>query len=306
VHTRNALRFLTAFLLTLALHLSGPPSRAADISGHRPGLRDQWQPQTEHDPRLARPVHIEILARAAVPALEMLSKATGTTLQVAPENPNTVGERKLTIIAQGCSLKSIMVQIPNALREAHWDIDRSHPEPVYLLHRHSGVGLLPQEERQRALDRRHANRVARFGDLCHAIHLDDQQLAELRKTDLLLASALQDRTTRGVRGQQRFLTPCATGILPSAGRRTVSRSRPHSYVSCARKTGPTGPIVPTQSRMPQDASAEAERGPVPGSCLETGQPNRPLSTDRRWREINGSGSGGAILVLVALDGGASD
>jgi hypothetical protein len=192
----NAIRFSAASLLALALALTGTPSRAADTSAHRPGLRDQWQPQTEHDPRLSQPVHLEILARAAVPALALLSKETGVSLQVAPENLDTVGERKLTIIAQGCSLKSIMVQIPNALREAHWDIDRSHPEPVYLLHRNSGVDLLPQEERQKALDRRHAERVARFEDICHAVHLDDQQLAELRKTDLLLAGALQDPYAR--------------------------------------------------------------------------------------------------------------
>jgi hypothetical protein len=40
----NALRFLTAFLPALALLLSAPPSRAGDVEGHRPGLRDQWQP----------------------------------------------------------------------------------------------------------------------------------------------------------------------------------------------------------------------------------------------------------------------
>ncbi|MBN1460543.1 MAG: hypothetical protein JXA57_13500, partial [Armatimonadetes bacterium] len=63
------------------------------------GARVQWQPQTANpDSRLEQPVDIEILGRAAVPALEILSGATGVSLTVAPENLDTVGERKLTII----------------------------------------------------------------------------------------------------------------------------------------------------------------------------------------------------------------
>ena len=78
---------------------------------------------------------IEILGRAVVPALELLSKQTGVTLQVAPENVETLGERKLTVIAQGCTLKALMVQIPKALQECHWDVVTTGDKPTYLLHR---------------------------------------------------------------------------------------------------------------------------------------------------------------------------
>ncbi len=110
------------------------------LGQHGLGAREQWQPRVaDTDVRLQQPVEIEILGRAAVPALELLSEETGVSLGVAPENLDTVGERKLTIISKGLTLKTIMVQIPEALQECHWDIDRSGEEPVYLLHRDSGV-----------------------------------------------------------------------------------------------------------------------------------------------------------------------
>jgi beta-lactamase regulating signal transducer with metallopeptidase domain len=188
--------------MAAALPLTGAISRAAvaDSEGHRPGLRDQWQPQTEHDPRLAQPVHIEILGRAAVPALEMLSKETGVSLSVAPENLETVGERKLTIIAQGCSLKSIMVQIPNALQECHWDIDVRGTQPVYLLHRNSGVDAtmaeLYHKEIERYAEERRPAVEARIADTRRALAMSPQELEELKKTDPLLAYATQDPETR--------------------------------------------------------------------------------------------------------------
>jgi hypothetical protein len=196
----NALRFLMAFLLTLPLLLSAPPSPAADeTSAHRPGLRDQWQPQTEHDSRLAQPVHIEILGRAAVPALEMLSKETGVTLQVAPENLDTVGERKLTIISKGLSLKAIMVQLPEALQECHWDVDVQGKEPVYLLHRNGGVDYSSPQwvEAQRSLARR-PKREARIEEARRALAMSPEQLAELEKSDLFLARSVRSPQSRAM------------------------------------------------------------------------------------------------------------
>jgi hypothetical protein len=200
VHTMNALRFPTALLLALALSLSAPPSRAAsEAPGHRPGLRDQWQPQTEHDPRLAQPVHIAILGRAAVPALEMLSKATGISLAVAPENLDTVGERKLTIISKGLSLKAIMVQLPEALQECHWDVDVQGKEPVYLLHRNGGVDYSSPDwvEAQRSLARR-PEREARIEEAHRALAMSPEQLAELDKSDLFLARNVQSPQSRAM------------------------------------------------------------------------------------------------------------
>jgi len=49
-----------------------------------------------------------------VPALELLSQATGVSLGVAPEDLDTVGERKLTIISKGLTLKANKVQLPEA------------------------------------------------------------------------------------------------------------------------------------------------------------------------------------------------
>jgi beta-lactamase regulating signal transducer with metallopeptidase domain len=195
-----------AALLSLALAMSIPlagafPTAVADAEGHRPGLRDQWQPQTEHDPRLAQPVRTEILGRAAVPALELLSKETGVTLRVAPENLDTVGERKLTVIAQGCSLKSIMVQIPNALQECHWDVDLRGGEPVYLLHRNAGAELTMAELAQRheptAEELRRPDREARVALARRALRMTSGELAELTKTDPMLVAWVKDPERRG-------------------------------------------------------------------------------------------------------------
>jgi hypothetical protein len=45
------------------------------------GARVQWQPQLSADDRLLQAVEIEIIGRAAVPALEVLSEATGVALR---------------------------------------------------------------------------------------------------------------------------------------------------------------------------------------------------------------------------------
>jgi hypothetical protein len=57
-----------------------------------PPARLQWQPETmAEDARLEQPVEIEIIGRAAVPAMELLSEETGVSLGVAPEGGIRVG-----------------------------------------------------------------------------------------------------------------------------------------------------------------------------------------------------------------------
>jgi hypothetical protein len=188
-------------LLALLAPLARVPTLAADTpAGHRPGLRDQWQPQTEHDPRLAQPVHIEILGRAAAPALELLSKESGVSLSVAPENLETVGDRKLTVIAQGCSLKSLMVQIPNALQECHWDVDVTGKEPVYLLHRNAGaeatMAELAEAETRHLQEEGRAFREERVESTRKALAMSPEELAELAKTDPLMVASVKDPDAR--------------------------------------------------------------------------------------------------------------
>ena len=83
------------------------------------GDRQQWQPQTENDPRLQQRVEIEIIGRAAITGLPILSEKTGVSFSVAPEDLAPVGERKFTVIANGFDLKSIMVQLCEASVPLH-------------------------------------------------------------------------------------------------------------------------------------------------------------------------------------------
>jgi hypothetical protein len=185
-------------LLALAVALL---TTCPSFAQHDLGAREQWQPQvSDTDARLRQPVEIEVLGRAAVPALELLSEATGVSLSVAPEDLATVGERKLSIFAQGCTLKDIMVQIPEALQECHWDIDPSGSEPVYLLHRNAGVEnttkwLADRDAARRAGERR-AQRVARMDEARRALKMSPEELAELEKTDILMARSVQDPHSR--------------------------------------------------------------------------------------------------------------
>ena len=181
---------MRCLLLISLLLLAAAPAAAQ----HGFGAREQWQPQlAPADPRLDQPVEIELIGRAAVPVTEMLSEATGVSLGVAPEDLATVGERKLTIISNGPTLKTIMVQIPEALQECHWDIDTSGDEPVYLLHRNAGAGQTL--ERQQASRREHATqrvqelRAACLDDVRRALAMSPEELAELEQTDLFLARA---------------------------------------------------------------------------------------------------------------------
>ncbi len=177
---------------------------ATDADQHQFGLREQWQPKSvggyDPDRRIEQPVHIEILGRAAIPALALLSEKTGVSLLIAPEDLETVGERKFTVIAQGCSLKAIMVQLPKALQECHWDIVPSSEEPVYLLHRNGGaeatmVQLIDEEPALLAEGTRPA-REARIADARAALAMSPDELKELAKTDPLLAAAAKDPETR--------------------------------------------------------------------------------------------------------------
>ncbi len=186
------MRILIAFLVLLL---------TAPCFAQHLGARIQWQPEiTDTDARLQQPVEIEILGRAAVPALQMLSEKTDVSLTVAPEDLNTVGERKVTIISKGLDLKAIMVQIPEALRECHWDIDTSGEQSVYLLHRNAGAAQtmqwLTDRETVRRAEEKRAERINRLEEAKRALQMSPEELAELEKTDILLARSLRDPHSR--------------------------------------------------------------------------------------------------------------
>jgi hypothetical protein len=158
------------------------------------GARLQWQPETmPADPRLDQPVEIEIIGRPAIPAMQLLSEKTGVSLGVAPENLNTVGERKLTVISKGLTLKAIMVQLPEALQEAHWDVDASGEEPVYLLHRNSSVEMAAQQARhERWLawqEKREQRNRQCLKEVRRALAMSPEELVQLDKEDIFLARA---------------------------------------------------------------------------------------------------------------------
>ncbi len=184
-------------LVAVCLLLATGPA----VAQHDLGAREQWQPQIgDTDARLQQSVEIESLGRAAVPALAMLSEGTGVSLSVAPEDLTTVGERKLSIFAQGCTLKDIMVQLCEALQECHWDIDESGDTPVYLLHRNAGVEntskWLGDKDAARRAEEARRQRVARMDEARRALAMSSEELAELEKTDLLMARSVQDPHSR--------------------------------------------------------------------------------------------------------------
>lgn len=183
-------------LLCIALVL--PAGQAFAL--HHPANREQWQPQTESDQRLQKAVEIDIIGRAVTPALVILSEATGVSLSVAPENLETLGERKLTIIPRGCTLKTIMAQIPAALRECHWDVGTAGEVPVYLLHRNAGARAtilkLRRSDRLRPDEERRALRSSRVEAARRALAMSPAQLARLEQTDILLARTVRDSIGR--------------------------------------------------------------------------------------------------------------
>jgi hypothetical protein len=173
----------------------------SDAQAQHLGARLQWQPETmQADPRLDQPVEIEIIGRAAVPAMQILSEKTGVSLSVAPEDLNTVGERKLTIISKGLTLKAIMAQVPEALQEAHWDIDTTGDEPVYLLHRNGSaeqtMKWLTERDAARQAEKQRAERVNRMDEAKRALQMSSEELAELEKTDPLLSRSVRDPHSR--------------------------------------------------------------------------------------------------------------
>ncbi len=174
---------------------------SAPVGAQHLGARVQWQPEiADTDSRLQQPVEIEITGRATVPALEILSEATGVSLAVAPEDLATVGERKLTIISKGVTLKAIMVQIPEALQECHWDIDESGEEPIYLLHRNAGVEHTMEWLSERAAREMREEKRQKLADRMalarQALDMSPEELAELEKTDILLARSVHDLHSR--------------------------------------------------------------------------------------------------------------
>ena len=277
-------RSLASAILCLAaclLVLSGPPALAQHL-----GARLQWQPETmPADPRLDQPVEIEIIGRAAVPALELLSQATGVSLGVAPEDLNTVGERKLTLISHGLTLKAVMVQLPEALQECHWDIDTSGNEPVYLLHRNAGVGNLAERERE---DRRRQVKIIYqdrrrecIEDARHALAMSPEELAELEKSDLFLARAAQHPLWRELmesyvsladeyrdqlteRGRLSFRYPDAPPSLRAAVGVAIRLEREHLH--WARTQVDPADLSPPYGVIAQEAGlAEAESRLADGS-----------------------------------------
>jgi len=170
---------------------------AAPAGAQHLGARVQWQPQTASpDPRLEQPVDIEILGRAAVPALELLSEATGVSLTVAPENLDTIGERKLTIISHGLTLKAIMVQLPEVLQECHWDVEGKGSQFVYHLHRNAGADQTAARLREAQDAPLKEARRQRLEEARAALKMSEQELVELEKTDLYLARTVKEARAR--------------------------------------------------------------------------------------------------------------
>jgi len=146
------------------------------------------------DRRLDQTVSIEIVGRALIPALVILSEKTGVSLQVASDALSTLGERKLTVIAQKSSLKAIMVQMPMALQECHWSIDWTGAQPVYSLQWDRG-GVDPEGRSQQEAARQAeqaAKRAQRLEDVKRALAMSPEQLKELGKDDLFLARSMQE------------------------------------------------------------------------------------------------------------------
>ena len=240
---RRACLVVTAILVLLSVH-SQAANPAAVANGHAPGSREQWQPQFavggwDLDPRLNSHITVDILGRSAISALAELSKQTGVPLQIAPENLATVGQRKLSLFVHDAELKAVMVQIPEALRECHWDIGKSGEVPVYYLHRNAG-GADPSADARGEGDRlkelARAKRVARLEELKRALAMSPEQLKELEKEDLFLAKALQDEDKRAEAGLFFALPP-----------------------DQLQRFADTGRVQPRYEDLTSDAKAEFER-----------------------------------------------
>ncbi len=183
-------------VVLLAAAVTAPASAQDGLGGRR-----QWQPVTDSvDTRLYQRVHLEILGRPLGPVLDILSKSTGVSLTIAPEDAEALGDRKATVIAQGCQLDSVMVQLTQVLPELHWDVDPSGEAPVYLVHRnsdaHEGLGSLIADERRRRAEASRTAREVRIEAARKALAMTPAELDELAKTDPLLAGAVQQADTK--------------------------------------------------------------------------------------------------------------
>jgi hypothetical protein len=181
---------------------------SAAFAQHGLGSRHQWQPQIteggfDPDRRLEQTVRLDILGRSAISTLGILSKQTGISFRVAPENFDTVGQRKLSLFAfRPTRLKEILVQIPEALQECHWDIDKSGNRPVYYLHRNSGADQLreqlTQEARLRRRDEKQAGMTVRLEAARRALAMSPQELAAVETSDFILTRCVRDPVRRGL------------------------------------------------------------------------------------------------------------
>ncbi len=267
-------------------------------------LHQQWQPTTDggYDPdrRLEQPVVIEILGRAAIPTLKLLSEKTGVALGVAPEDLNTVGERKLTIISNGLTLRAIMVQLPEALKEAHWDIDTSGGEPVYLLHRNAGAGnVKAMEERARAEERKAAYQVA-LEEIRRSLAMSSEELVELEETDPLLSRACRHKEARDA--LQAFLTMDTRDMQTflDQGRVTVQFADASPQIQAFATTAAQqqgGPMASGAGLTPADY--QKAKGDPKSWRLTYWAVSNPLDPQDRFTLVNIYGSSGDREVDLA-------
>jgi hypothetical protein len=183
---------VTILLLTLV---------APVFAQHGLAGREQWQPQNttdgrDPDARLEKPVTIATAGHSAVTTLKALTKLTGVSLAVAPEDLATLGERKLVIYAEDLKLKSLLVQVLQALQECHWDVVTDKKEPIYLLHRNANMNevinaLLQQEAKRKELIAC-AAREAQLEEMRQALALGPEELSELEKINSRLAGDMRD------------------------------------------------------------------------------------------------------------------
>ncbi len=203
--SRPAAALVISVAAALLFPLASARSATWGTAGHEgAGARQQWQPKLEggydSDQRLEQRIDTSIVGQEAIPALAWLSKKTGVSLGVAPEDLETVGVRKLTIMAHGITLKTIMVRLPDALQECHWDIDESGTKPLYLLHRNSDAEMtekrLSEDLQHQYQDKQRPAREARLLAGLRALEMSPEELAALDKTDPLLARQVKDPEAR--------------------------------------------------------------------------------------------------------------
>ena len=188
------------YLLVVALLLAVLSPVFAQHAANR-----EWWQQTvskdgfDPDRRLEQSVNFESSGHSATITLAELSKQTGVSLGVAPEDLRTVGERKLALFAKGVTLKSLMVRIPEALQECHWDVQPG-TKPSYFLHRNSDMDATVTWLREREQKRKQAEarppREARVKEALAAMTMTPEELDELAKTDPFLVQCVNNPQLR--------------------------------------------------------------------------------------------------------------